>query len=100
MALAALGVALAEWRFSAQADLALGRERLLAGDAAVASSAFARAARWPGASALAGAGEALSAARAGRRVSETLAPETLAFVPGEPLLASAILAGELEAAAA
>ena len=91
---------MASRRLWAKADLELGRERLLAGDAADAGSAFASAGRWPGVRALARAGETMSAARAGRRVSETLAPETLAFVPGEPLLVSAIRAGQLEAAGA
>jgi membrane carboxypeptidase/penicillin-binding protein len=60
----------------AQADLALGRERLLAGDADAARAAFARAGHW-----------------------RTLRPEQPAPVPGEPLVLAALDTGRLEAAA-
>jgi hypothetical protein len=63
----AAATALAAWRsLSASSDLSLGRERLLAGDTASAGAAFTRARRWPPASAAAGSGGAVSAARAGR----------------------------------
>ena len=85
---------------SVSADLALGRERLLAGDVASADAAFARAARWPGAATEARAGRAAAAARAGRVVTEAIPLAALEALAPEALLLSALDEGGLGAATA
>ena len=91
----------ASWvALSASVDLALGRERLLAGDAASAEAAFARSERWPGALAAARAGRLAAAARAGRAVAETVAVAELGTLAPEALVLSSLDAGRLDAAAA
>ena len=97
----ALAAALVAWRvISASADLALGRERLLAGDTGAADVAFARAERWPAASAEARAGRAVAAARAGHAVSETVPLADLEVLAPEALVLSSLDEGHLDAAAA
>jgi len=94
--------ALSELRLRAVTDLALGRERLLAGDVDAAGAAFARARRWPGAAEAARAGLGWTSARAGRDAGSLPVPERLglASVPGEALLLSALDAQQFDAAAA
>jgi peptidoglycan glycosyltransferase len=84
----------------ASADLALGRERLLAGDTAAAEVAFARSHRWPGALAPARAGRLAAAARAGRTVAGTIPLAELEVLAPEALVLSALDEGRLDAAAA
>jgi len=93
----ALTAWLALW---ASSDLALGRERLLRGDTASADAAFARARRWPGASAAARAGRAVSAARAGRATAEIISLPDLDALAPEALILSAVAQGRLDAAGA
>ena len=93
--------ALTAWlALRASSDLALGRERLLAGDTASADAAFARARRWPGASAAARAGRAVSAARAGRATAEAVSLADLDALAPEALVLSAVAEGRLDAAGA
>ena len=96
-ATAGLGAALA--LFAAR-DVARGRERLLAGDAAAAGAAFARARRWPGTSAAAWAGEVAAAARAGRPALEPIPLADLEPLDPEALVLSALGEGRLDAAGA
>jgi peptidoglycan glycosyltransferase len=97
----ALAAALGSWlALRASADLALGRERLLAGGTAAAEAAFARATRWPGARARARAGRLAAAARAGRSVGETVPLADLEALAPEALVLSALEEGRLDAAAA
>ncbi len=80
VALAASSAVLAWLGLTAAADLARGRERLLAGDTVAAAAAFARARRWPGASAArprgrgGGDGRRRPAGRRGRRRSTRSSP--------------------------
>jgi hypothetical protein len=90
---------LQQLRLQALADLARGRERLLAGDVDAAQSAFTRARRWPGASEPAWAGLELTWVRAGRDAGSVLLPEQLATLPAEALVLSALGARQLDAAA-
>jgi len=85
---------------TASADLARGRERLLAGDATGASAAFARARRWPVATAAARAGGIVAAARGGRAVEGAVPLDALDALAPEALLLSALEEGRLDAAAA
>jgi peptidoglycan glycosyltransferase len=97
----ALAAGVVAWlAVSASADLARGRERLLAGDVAAAEAAFARSARWPGALAAARAGRAVAAARDGRAVAEAVPLADLEPLAPEALVLSSIEAGRLDAAAA
>ena len=97
----AAATALAAWlALSACSDLSLGRERLLAGDTASADAVFARARRWPGASAAARAGRAVSAARAGRATAEVVPLADLEALAPEALVLSAVEEGRLGAAGA
>jgi peptidoglycan glycosyltransferase len=84
----------------ASAALALGRERLLAGDTASAEVAFARSEPWPGTRAAARAGRAAAAARAGRAVAEVVPLPALEPLVPEALLLSSLDEGRLGAAAA
>jgi len=100
VALAAV-TALAAWlALSASSDLSRGRERLLAGDTASADVAFARARRWPFASAAARAGGAVSAARAGRATAGVVPLADLEALAPEALVLSALEEGRLDAAGA
>ena len=95
----AAATALAAWlALSASSDLCLGRERLLAGGTASADVAFARARRWPFASAAARAGGAVSAARAGRATAEVVPLADLESLAVEALILSAVGEGRLDAA--
>ena len=99
--LLALGSALVSWlALRASADLALGRERLLAGDVPSARSAFARAERWPGARHAAHAGRVAAEARDGRPVAEDVPLAFLETLEPEALVLSALDEGRVEAAAA
>jgi peptidoglycan glycosyltransferase len=101
LAASALAAAPVSWlALRASADLALGRERLLAGDAAAAEAAFARSERWPGARAAARAGRLAAAARAGRAVGEAVSLADLEALAPEALLLSSLDEGRLDAAAA
>jgi len=97
----ALGAALVSWRaLRASADLALGRERLLAGDVRSARAAFARSEGWPGTRAAARAGRVAAGARDGRAAAEAVTPDLLAPLDPEALVLSALDEGRLDAAAA
>lgn len=97
----ALAAGLGSWlALSASADLALGRERLLAGDAASTEAAFARSERWPGALAAARAGRIAAAARAGRVVAEAVPVADLEALAPEALILSSLDEGRLDAATA
>jgi peptidoglycan glycosyltransferase len=98
-ALAAVSAVLAGLGLTAAADLARGRERLLAGDASAAATAFSRARRWPGAAAAARAGEAVAAAAAGRAGDAAVPLDTFFSLAPEALLRSALEEGRLDAAA-
>jgi hypothetical protein len=98
--LAALASLVAWWAFAAAASLALGRERLLAGDPAAAEPAFARAGRWPGVADEARAGEALAAACAGRPAAASVPPAALEALAPEALVLEALARERLDAAAA
>jgi peptidoglycan glycosyltransferase len=101
LAALALGAALLSWlALRASADLAGGRERLLAGDVGSARRAFERASRWPPARAAAEAGLAVVEARDGQSVAEVVPPAFLAGLGAEALVTSAIEDGRLAAAAA
>jgi hypothetical protein len=95
----AAATALTAWlALSAFADLSRGRERLLAGDVTAADLSFARARRWPPASAAARSGRAVSAARAGAATTEVVPPADLDALALEALVLSAIGGGHLDAA--
>ena len=97
----ALAAALVSWlALSAAADLALGRERLLGGDASSAKTAFARSERWPGALAAARAGRLAAAARAGHVVAEAVPVADLQVLAPEALVLSSLDEGRLDAATA
>jgi len=100
VALAAASAVLAWLGLTAAADLARGRERLLAGDTVAAAAAFARARRWPGASAAARAGEAVATAAAGRPGGAAVPLDALLALAPEALLLAALEEGRLDAAAA
>jgi peptidoglycan glycosyltransferase len=85
---------------TAAADLARGRERLLAGDAVAARASFSRARRWPGASEAARAGRTVAAAVAGRAHDGDVPLEALLALAPEALLRSSLEAGRLDATAA
>jgi penicillin-binding protein A len=97
----ASATALVSWvALSATADLARGRERLLAGDATSAGAAFARADRWPGARQAARVGALTAAARAGRAVGGAVPLAPLDALEPEALILSSLDEGRLGAAAA
>jgi peptidoglycan glycosyltransferase len=98
--LAAAAFPAARLAFAASRDLALGRERLLAGAAADATAAFTRARRWPAAAAAADAGVAVAAARAGRTGKTPVPLGQLELFAPEALLRSVLEEGRLDAAAA
>jgi peptidoglycan glycosyltransferase len=98
--LAAGSLLLAWLALAAAADLARGRERLLAADARGARAAFARARRWPPARPAARAGDVVAAARAGSAVAETVPLDALEGLAPEALLLSAVGEGRLDAAEA
>ena len=100
VALAASSTVLAWLGLTAAADLARGRERLLAGDTVAAKTAFSRARRWPGASAAARAGEAVATAAAGRPGGAAVPLDALLALAPEALLLAALEGGRLDAAAA
>jgi peptidoglycan glycosyltransferase len=101
LAAVALGVALVSWlALRASADLALGRERLLAGDVRSARAACARAERWPGARAAARAAHVAAEARDGRAAAEHVPLALLEAIGPEALVLSALEEGRLGAAAA
>jgi peptidoglycan glycosyltransferase len=98
----ALGAAVVSWlALQASADLARGRERLLAGDVGAARRAYERARRWwPPAGAAARAGRAAAEARGGRPVAEDVPAALLETLAPEALVLSAIDEGRPGAAAA
>jgi len=97
----ALAGALVSWlALQASADLARGRERLLAGDVPSARRAFDRAGRWPPARAAARAGWVAVEARDGRKAAEDVPPASLEALGPEALVLSAIEDGRPGAAAA
>jgi transpeptidase family protein len=99
--LLALGTALVPWlSLRASAELARGRERLLAGDVPSARRAFEHASRWPPARAAARAGWVAAEARDGRPVAEGVPAALLEPIAPEALVLSAIGDGRLGAAAA
>ncbi len=100
VALAASSAVLAWLGLTAAVDLARGRERLLAGDTVAAAAAFARARRWPGASAAARVGEAVATAAAGRPGGAAVPLDALLALAPEALLLAALEEGRLDAAAA
>jgi penicillin-binding protein A len=101
LVLLALGAALVSWSaVRASADLARGRERLLAGDIPSARRAFERASRWPPARAAARAGRIAAEARDGGPVAEDVPAASLESIAPEALIRSAIGDGRLGAAAA
>jgi peptidoglycan glycosyltransferase len=99
-ALAGASAVLAWLGLSATADLARGRERLLAGDTSMAAAAFSRARRWPSAAEAARAGEAVAVAAAGRPADGAVSLDSLLLLAPEALLQSALEGGRLDAAAA
>jgi peptidoglycan glycosyltransferase len=99
-ALAPSSAVLAWLGLSAGAELARGRERLLAGDTAAARAAFSRACLWPGAAATGRAGEAVTAAADGRVDDRTVPLDALLSFAPEALLLSALEGERLDAAAA
>jgi len=101
LVLLALGAALAAWlSLRASADLARGRERLLAGDLPSARRSFEHASRWPPARSAARAGWVAAEARDGRPVKGGVPAPSLESIAPEALLLSAIDDGRLGAAAA
>lgn len=100
VALATCSAVLAWLGLTAAADLARGRERLLAGDTVAGANAFARARRWPGASASARAGEAVATAAAGQPGGAAVPLDALLALAPEALLLAALEEGRLEAGAA
>jgi peptidoglycan glycosyltransferase len=84
----------------AAADLAFGRERLLAGQPSAAAAAFARARRWPASAEAARAGGTVAAALAEEAMEDDPVPLVhLEALGAEALLASAVEDGRLEGAA-
>ena len=101
LVLLALGAAVVSWlTLRASADLARGRERLLAGDVPSALRAFEHASRWPAARAAGHAGWIAAEARDGRPIAEDIPPALLESIAPEALVLSAIGDGRLGAAAA
>jgi peptidoglycan glycosyltransferase len=97
----AIAASLSAWlEARASADIAAGRERLLAGDVKSARTAFAGAERWPGARAAARAGRAAAEARSGQAVADTVPLELLEALGPEALVLSALDEGHVAAAAA
>jgi peptidoglycan glycosyltransferase len=97
----AVAAALVSWlALSSSAQLALGRERLLAGNATLADTAFARSERWPGARAAARAGRLVAAARAGGAAAEAVPLAALDALAPEALVLSSLDEGRLDAATA
>jgi hypothetical protein len=91
---AAFAAVLAWLGLTAAADLARGRERLLAGDASAAAAAFSRARRWPGTSATARAGGGGGGGRRGPGGRRSRPPRHAAPLAPEALLLSALEGGE------